>query len=135
MFLKKKKNNNGKNNNSLASKIVPRFVKNPLLQRWAILISISIVLAFILSPRITHIRPPDYEVTSIATKDIKADRNFLVEDRAVTEQKRLETVTRVQSIFDYDRNMPAKIGIKMSKAFLIMENAYKLIEKEDLTSK
>ena len=135
MFLKKKKNKNGKNNNSLAVRIVPDFFKNPLLQRWVIFISISLALAFILSPRITHIRPPDYEVGSIATRDIKADRNFLVEDRAVTEQKRLEAVNRAQSIFDYDRNLPAKIGMRMSKAFLIMENAYMLIEKEDLTSK
>lgn len=134
MFLKKKKINNGKNNTSLAARIVPRFVKNPLLQRWVIFISISLVIAFILSPRISHLRPPDYELGSIATKDIKADRNFLVEDRAVTEQKRLEAATRVQSIFDYDRNLPAKIGMRMSKAFLIMENAYTLIEKEDLTS-
>jgi putative nucleotidyltransferase with HDIG domain len=134
MFRKKKKNSNGKNNNSLVARIVPRFVKNPLLQRWVILVSISLALAFILSPRITHIRPPDYAVGSIATKDIKADRNFLVEDRAVTEQKRLEAVNKVQSIFDYDRNMPAKIGMRLSKAFLIMENAYALIEKEDLTS-
>jgi len=134
MFLKKKKNGNGKNNNSLASRIVPEFVKNPLLQRWVISISISLVLALLLSPRIAHINPPDYDVGSIATKDIKADRDFLVEDRAVTEQKRLEAVTLVQSTFDYDRNQPAKIGMKMSKAFLIMGNAYRLTENEDLTS-
>jgi putative nucleotidyltransferase with HDIG domain len=133
-MFKKTRRVNGKNNNSVKEILIPAFARDPLLQRWAIIVSISIVLAFILSPQIIHLRPPDYEVGGIASKDIKADLDFLVEDRAATELKRLEAVKQVQSIYDFDRDIPAKIGIKMGRAFLIMENAYRFIKENDLSS-
>lgn len=98
-------------------------MKNVLFQRWVIVIVMSFILTLIVSPRI-HLISPSYELGSIATKDIKADRDFLVEDRASTEQKKLEAAKLAKPIYDYDRNMPASIGMTLAKAFLGMDDMY-----------
>jgi putative nucleotidyltransferase with HDIG domain len=54
----------------------------------------------------------------IATKDIKADRDFLVLDRALTEKKRLEAADAVHFVYDHDQSVPARIGMAVANAFL-----------------
>ncbi|MBN2539144.1 MAG: HDIG domain-containing protein [Deltaproteobacteria bacterium] len=85
-----------------------------------IAVSMSLILTLILYPQILRMAPPEYNVGSIITKDIQADRNFLVVDRVATEQKKAEAIEKAIPLYDYDRDMPAKIGIAMSKAFIAM---------------
>ncbi len=84
----------------------------------------SLLLTLMLYPQILHFAPPEYKVGAIITKDIQADRNFLVVDKAATEQKKTSAAAATRGIYDFDSDMPAKIGVALSKAFLAMsENA------------
>ncbi|MCD6486770.1 MAG: HDIG domain-containing protein [Syntrophobacterales bacterium] len=117
---------NGKNNGNAAIKSVHKLINKSLSWKYAIAFSMSLILAVMLYPRILHMAPPEYKVGVIIAKDIQADRNFLVVDRAATEQKRVEAIENTRPVYDYDSNMPAKIETAISKAFLDMrENAKK----------
>ncbi|MFA4915536.1 MAG: HDIG domain-containing metalloprotein [Syntrophales bacterium] len=112
-------------NKHLYKKVVNRidsvkFVKNTTFHRWVICICLSLILSFLLTPQI-HFTHPDYKVGSIATKDIKADRDFLVEDQSSTEQKRLETIKTIVSIYDYDRDIVAHVKANLDNAFSLIE--------------
>ena len=94
----------------------------------------TLILTLILSQQI-HLTSPKYKLGTIATKDIKADRDLLVEDRASTEQKRLQAAGMAKPIYDYDGNMPAKIGITIAKAFLSMAETYNHINNQSIALK
>lgn len=114
----KKKTTNGKK--AISERIISLFPlgRDLIFQRWVLAIVMSLIVSLILYPQIIHRSHPDYKVDSIATVNIKADRDFLVEDSASTKQKRLIEVEKVRPIFDYDSDMPARLGIILAKAFL-----------------
>jgi len=116
-------------NGSVQINFIPRFARNILFQRWAVLILMSLILTLILSPQI-HLSST-YKSGTIATKDIKADHDFLVEDKTSTEQKKLEASKKAKPIYDYDRDMPSLIGTHLAKAFLSMEETYYRMEREN----
>jgi len=93
----------------------------------------SLMLAVILSPH-AHFTRPSFKLGDITTKDIKADRDFLVEDRASTEQKRLEAAATAQPVYDYDDNMPSSIGMTLAKAFLGMVDTHLRIRRENIAT-
>ena len=109
---------NGNNNGNAAVKSVYRLISESLSWKFAIAFSMGLILAIMLYPQILQMAPPEYKIGSIITKDIQADHNFLVVDRAATEQKRAEAVENTRPVYDYDSDMPAKIAAAMSKAFL-----------------
>jgi len=116
--MKTKKNSqNGKNTTNGRFNFVQRFINETLSWKLAIAFSMSLILAIMLYPQILHLAPSEYMVGSIVTSDIQADRDFLVVDRAATEQKRTEAVENARAVYDYDRNMPGKIEAALSKAF------------------
>ena len=56
-------------------------------KKWIILISLSILVSLLLSPDIL-IRPRTYVLGDVADRDIKATRDFLVENEALTQEKK-----------------------------------------------
>jgi len=97
-------------------KISPKFVRKTQFQGWAIIVVLNIILAVLLAPDV-HFFQPDYKVGSIATRDVKADHDFLVEDRVSMEQKRFEAVKNIQSVYDYDMDILFQIKANVAKAF------------------
>jgi cyclic-di-AMP phosphodiesterase PgpH len=91
------------------------FLTNPVYQRWAIAIILCLILAVILAPDI-HLINPKYSAGMISSKDIKADRDFLVEDLESTEQKKIDAADNVKSVYDYDSNATKIIRGKLFKA-------------------
>jgi cyclic-di-AMP phosphodiesterase PgpH len=81
-------------------------IKTPSYQKWFVGIGIAIILTLLLSPSLTlHLK--EYKVGDIATKEIKSNRDLLVEDEKSTQEKRAEVERSVLSIYDYD---PAVLG-------------------------
>jgi hypothetical protein len=117
----KKSPPNGTANGDERVRLTDRVFGEIFSRKSAIALGVGLILTLILYPQILHITPPEYKVGAIITKDIQADRNFLVIDRAATEQKRSAAVAATRAIYDFDSDMPAKIGIALSKAFLAME--------------
>jgi putative nucleotidyltransferase with HDIG domain len=104
-------------------KITPEFIRNTEFQGWAIIIILNITLAFLLTPDV-HFSHPEYKVGSIATRDARADRDFLVEDRASIEQKRFEVIKDIQSVYDYDIDTPSQIKVNVANAFAVVARLY-----------
>jgi hypothetical protein len=99
------------------------FLKKIVFNRWTIAICVSAVLTFLLTPQV-HFFHPDYKVGSIATRDVRADRDFLVEDKVSTEKKRAEAIKDFKSVYDYDSNTPAQLRVLIARAFASAEQAY-----------
>jgi hypothetical protein len=66
------------------------FLTNSLIQRWSIAIFLCLILSIILAPEIQFFAPK-YKIGMISPKDIKADRDFLVEDQESTRQITIAT--------------------------------------------
>ncbi|HUN53896.1 MAG TPA: HDIG domain-containing protein [Smithella sp.] len=92
------------------------FLKNSLFQRWAIAISLCLILAIIMAPDI-RFSEPQFKQGMIAPRNIKADYPFLVEDKQATEQKKLEDAENVEPSYDYDSSVADTVRIKLVKAF------------------
>lgn len=102
---------------------LPEFSKKIVFNKWTIAICVSAVLTFLLTPQV-HFFHPDYKVGSIAAIDVRADRDFLVEDKVSTEQKRAEAIKDFKSVYDYDSNTPAILRAVVTRAFLSAEQAH-----------
>jgi len=105
----------------LAIKIpaMPALTKNISVQRLAILVVVALLLSVLLTPQIDFSRPA-FEIGSIATKDIKADKDFLFEDRASTEQKKREISELTKSVYDYDSSLAAHLTSTIYSSFSTM---------------
>ena len=114
----KKPPQNGTANGDAGIRLIDRILSEAFSWKSGIAVGVALILTLTLYPQILRIAPPEYKVGTIITKDIQADRGFLVIDRAATEQKRATAVGNTRYIYDYDSDMSAKIGIALSKAFL-----------------
>jgi len=108
---------------------LPNLDRTSLLQKWAMVICLSLILSLFLMPRLPFSHTV-YTLGMIAASDLKADRNFLVEDRQSTEQKRMETLSKFKSVYDYESDLHSLIGANLIKAFLAMEEANQRAENE-----
>lgn len=59
-----------------------------------------------------------YQLGEIAAQNVKAPRDFLVEDQATTEARRLAAEEAVRPIYDYDSTSAGMDVINMRKAFM-----------------
>jgi cyclic-di-AMP phosphodiesterase PgpH len=96
--------------------IIPEFARHDRFQLWVIVIGMSILISLLLMPRF-HFTTPKYQVGFIAFDDVKADRDFLVEEKASTEQKRTDAIHNIKSIYDYDGELEPSLRENMTKAF------------------
>ncbi len=105
------------------------FLKNSTFQRWANGIILCLILAFILAPEI-HFSVPKFKQGMIASKDIKADRDFLVEDQKSTEDKKNDAAENIKPVYDYDSKVAGNIRVKLTKALTHAAEDYKSALKE-----
>jgi hypothetical protein len=100
------------------NKISFKFLKNNLFQRWAILFFLSIGLSILLAPNL-YVSNPEYHYGMIAHENIKADRDFLVEDINSTRQKKKEAPANTLPVYDYDAEMPITLKARIINSFAI----------------
>ena len=87
----------------------------PEAQRWYILLGLSAIISILLFP--TILTPPKrYSLGDVANLDIKASREFLVENRELTEKNRQEAVKAVPPVYDFDPT-GAEVISRIKKAF------------------
>ncbi|HQM44435.1 MAG TPA: HDIG domain-containing protein [Smithellaceae bacterium] len=94
------------------------FLNNIFFQRWGIALVLSLSLTLILSPPF-YDSLPRYSHGEIAKENIKADRDFLVEDINSTRQKRQEASSNTRPVYDYDAEIPLTLKAKMRQAFVL----------------
>ncbi len=84
--------------------------------RWGILISVSIIFTILLYPNLV-IKEQTYRVGDVARGNIKATKDFLLEDKESTEAKRGQAVEKVLTVYDYDETLVDKINQQVKSAF------------------
>ncbi|MEJ2024726.1 MAG: hypothetical protein P8Y00_06895, partial [Deltaproteobacteria bacterium] len=101
MLDKRKKSSTRKTSKGTAVVSPTRHGFTPEVRKWCILIGLSIVVSLLLFPDIL-VRPRTYVLGDVAERDIKATRDFLVENEALTEEKAQQAVRDVLSVYDFD---------------------------------
>ena len=81
------------------------FLRQPLFRfHLIVLIAVTVLFTLILYPNLT-VTKLAYTVGDVAEKDIKAPKDFLVEDQTATEIKRLQAVQDVLTVYDNDTDL------------------------------
>ena len=106
-------------------------LENNLFQRWAIGIILCLILALILAPEI-YFSAPKLKQGMIVAHDIKADRDFLVEDQLSTKQKKNDAVENIKSVYDFDSNIAFAIKNKLLKSIASVDEYYQHLPKEKI---
>jgi len=105
------------------------FLENSNFQRWAIAVILCLILAIILAPEI-NIFAPKFKQGMIASRNIKADHSFLVEDQQATQQKINDDAENIKPVYDYDSKIAVNIKTKLAEALLSAAEDYKSSLKE-----
>jgi putative nucleotidyltransferase with HDIG domain len=100
----------------------PRGLSGANRLRWAVLIFLSLVISVLLFPNIL-VRPTIYKVGDVARRDIKASRDFLVENKEQTEKDREKAARESLAVYDLD-NLALSIGPSVRSAFEIAREHY-----------
>ncbi len=85
---------------------------------WALLICITLVVSMVLGPDETHITEV-YRLGDIAERDIKAPKDFFIEDRDATLLNRQATIRTIPFVYDYDPGLYQRITQRIDQAFAI----------------
>ena len=59
----------------------------------------------------------DYRVGDVADKDIKAPKDFFIEDTAATEASRKMAIEEVLTVYDHDHHLAATLVQRVQDAF------------------
>ncbi len=87
--------------------------------KWLLLILVMSVFTMLLYPN-TIIRRQAYSLGDVAEHDIKAPRDFLIEDQAGTEKKRQQAALSVLTVYDHNTALRNSLREKVEGAFAMM---------------
>ena len=93
-----------------------RLIDNSDRVRWALLVAVTIIFTILLYPNLV-VKKYSYKLGDVVTRDIKAAKNFLIEDKDATEASQKQAVENVLTVYDHDVNISTKTNQKIKKAF------------------
>lgn len=96
------------------------YLNNSDAARVGLLFLVLSIVTIILYPNLIITRHP-YELGDIAGSDLKAPRDFFVEDRAATTARRREAMEQVRTVYDHNQAMLAEIEERVIAAFDAMQ--------------
>lgn len=99
-----------------------RLLEDGRYVRWGLLILVTAILGLSLHPSLV-ITAHDYEIGDVAERDIKAPREFLVENKALTEENRRQAIEGVITVYDHDPALITRIQERVSRAFGMLRQA------------
>jgi hypothetical protein len=104
--------------------LVERFgaEKHAQRNRFLLLLVTTFVLTFLLVPS-QHFVSTTYKAGDIATSDIRATRDYLLEDRALTERKQSEAVKASPLVYDYSPVAATEVTRRFTAAFEQLRSA------------
>ncbi len=83
---------------------------------WGILIVVTLVFTLVFYPGRGKLSV-SYNIGDVATRDIKAPKDFFIEDKEATKRKINETRDSVQIVYDFDSNLKDEIIKRVKKSF------------------
>jgi len=113
-----------------------RLIESSDSVRWALLVAVTIIFTILLYPNLV-IEKHSYKLGDVVTRDIKAAKNFLIEDKEATENSRKQAVENVLTVYDHDVNISTKTDQRIKNAFedlRVLSETLKSIEKSESPS-
>lgn len=101
-----------KSGQRIAGHLLPGF-------RLAVLAAVTFLFALILHPDLL-VSKVAYTSGDVAEKDIKAPKDFLVEDQTATEIKRQQALQEVLTVYDFDLDLAGRLTQLVEQAFADM---------------
>jgi putative nucleotidyltransferase with HDIG domain len=96
--------------------LIPGVLRKTAVQKPLILAGFSLIVSLLLAPSFV-VETPFYQLGDIATQNIKAKREFLIEDREATSKKREEAVRQAAVVYDLDGTVSQRIQNRLEAAF------------------
>lgn len=84
--------------------------------RWLMLLGTTLLIAVLLFPGLWS-TSPKYHISDVAKKDIKSPKDFLIEDKEATQDKKEEARRSALTIYDLDDTLASKTTDKVMEAF------------------
>jgi cyclic-di-AMP phosphodiesterase PgpH len=98
---------------------VPGVLRKASVQKLLMLAGISLVVSLLLTPSFV-LETPVYQLGDIATQNIKAKRDFLIEDREAITKKREEAGRQAAVVYDLDESVFSRTQDRLEAAFQAM---------------
>ncbi|MBU4258966.1 MAG: HDIG domain-containing protein, partial [Proteobacteria bacterium] len=99
--------------------------------RWFILIGFTIIFTIILYPTLIITKHP-YKLGDVAERDIKAPKDFLIEDEEATEENRKKAAEEVLTVYDNNASLSIKLSQNVKQAFAELREVFE--ENQDNAS-
>jgi hypothetical protein len=103
------------------SRFLPRFTRAGKI---ALLLTLSLTITMILSPK-PHKPLQKYKVGDISRENVKAVKEFLVEDVETTAKRQKEALAEVPAVFDLDELAADRIRERLHSAFRFIRSEYR----------
>jgi len=84
--------------------------------KWGLLAGVTIIFTLILSPNLI-ITEHRYKIGDIAERDVKASKDFLIEDKAATEENHRRAAETVRTVYDHDVALSSKLSQRVTQSF------------------
>ncbi|RLB86735.1 MAG: HD family phosphohydrolase, partial [Deltaproteobacteria bacterium] len=94
---------------------------------WFMLISITVAFTVLQAPDRNKISY-SYQIGDVAQRDIKAPKNFFIEDKEVTAARKNQIKDVVKTVYDFDENLAIDIASRIETS---MDFARQLFEKPE----
>jgi len=105
----------GKNKNAFNE-----FIISGNTVRWSILILVTVIFTIILYPNLAAKRH-SYKLGDVVERDIKAPKDFLVQDDTATEESRKRAVENVLTVYDHNTALLPQLTENIRTAFDIVQ--------------
>ncbi|MBW1714782.1 MAG: HDIG domain-containing protein [Deltaproteobacteria bacterium] len=106
---------------------------NPKIQTWVYLIILSGTISLLLFPNTLMLSKENYSLGDVARKNIKAPRDFLVEDKELTKQRKDEAIKSSLFVYDFDRSA-AYTSKRIKESFAYGREELERIQSTELES-
>ncbi len=117
-----------KNENNI--KQAKEFLQTTPYVLWLMLIVITVLFTITHHPRQTQ-TSYSYNLGDVVQRDIKAPKNFFVEDKEATNLKKDEVKESVKNIYDFDANLIEKISSSIDAAMKIPQDLFKKTNEQN----
>jgi len=101
--------------------------------KWILLFLLTAVVSVLLFPGLL-VKPVSYRLGDVAERDIKASRDFLVENKDLTEKGRDKAAREVLSVYDFDPLPDGSVKPLRENFHLCRDYLSKTLEKEEAPS-
>ncbi len=100
---------------------IPGALRKASVQKLLILTGFSLIVSLLITPSFL-VETPFYQLGDIANRNIKAKRDFLVEDREATLKKREEAARQAPVVYDLDESVSQRSQERLEAAFQAMRD-------------